>query len=46
MSGFSTFYYSIDGHELQIIEVDGVCTYMILYSTRSVKYLPIFFSNN
>lgn len=24
MSGYVTFYFSIDGHELEIIEVDGV----------------------
>lgn len=24
MSGFATFYYSIDGHQMEIIEVDGV----------------------
>jgi iron transport multicopper oxidase len=27
MSGFATFFFSIDGHEMEIIEVDGVSKY-------------------
>lgn len=27
MSGFATFFYSIDGHQMEIIEVDGVSYY-------------------
>ncbi|KAI8881105.1 multicopper oxidase [Backusella circina FSU 941] len=34
MSGFATFFFSIDGHEMEIIEVDGV--YTEPYKTQSL----------
>ena len=32
MSGFSMFYFSIDGHMLDVIEMDGVSIYMSMVS--------------
>ncbi|KAI9256617.1 multicopper oxidase-domain-containing protein [Phascolomyces articulosus] len=38
MSGFVTFYFSIDGHDFDIIEVDGEYTQQ--YNTKSVYLTP------
>lgn len=44
MSGFATFFWSIDGHDLEIIEVDGVCIFFFMYKRRTrLNYLPTFF---
>lgn len=32
MAGFTTFYYSIDGHEFDIIETDGVSYHDFWYA--------------
>lgn len=34
MSGFSMFYFSIDGHMLDVIEMDGVSTYLDGFSNH------------
>lgn len=38
MSAFSTFFFSIDGHDMDVIEVDGVCSYSHIISLLIVLY--------